>query len=228
VSATSEQVAMSPVRAVDQVLIDSLRQHEGLSVTELMEQLGVTATAVRQRIERLIESGLIVRRKQSVGRGRPTFRYFLTDKGWRQAGVTYADLAQALWRELAQVQDVQLRDHILNRVSRRMGQRLAGELDAGLTSGSVDGRSVRDKLAAVVDLLADRKVPAQVIQQKGLPVLEVEACPYPDLVACDGDRAICDLETQMLSEAVGSRLELSSCRLDGHGNCQFRPVEGAG
>lgn len=219
---------MSPVRAVDQVLIDLLRQHEGLSVIELMEQLGVTATAVRQRIERLVEAGLIVRRKQSVGRGRPSFRYFLTDKGWRQAGVTYADLAQALWRELAQVQDVQLRDHILNRVSRRMGQRLAGELEAGWPESVAAQGTVRDKLAAVVDLLAERKVPAQLIQQQGLPVLEVEACPYPDLVACDGDRSICDLETQMLSEAVGSRLELSSCRLDGHGNCQFRPAVGSG
>ena len=92
-----EKQSESPVRPVDQLVLDLLRRKEGLSVTDLMERLEVTATAIRQRLDRLEECGFIERRKQSVGRGRPSFSYFLTCLGWRQAGVTYSDLAIAMW-----------------------------------------------------------------------------------------------------------------------------------
>ena len=52
-----------------------MRGGEAWGVGELTELLGVTATAVRQRIERLLEMGLIEREKVVAGRGRPTFRY---------------------------------------------------------------------------------------------------------------------------------------------------------
>jgi hypothetical protein len=29
----------------------------------------------------------------------------------------------------------------------------------------------------------------------------------------------------VLSEAIGQPLELSCCRLDGHGTCQFKPIQ---
>ena len=49
----------APIRPVDQLVLDLLRRQAGLSVTDLMERLEVTATAIRQRLDRLEESGLI-------------------------------------------------------------------------------------------------------------------------------------------------------------------------
>ena len=63
-----------------------LRREEVVGVGELTDRLGVTATAVRQRIDRLLELELIDREKFVAGRGRPTFRYRLTVVGASSGG----------------------------------------------------------------------------------------------------------------------------------------------
>ena len=80
-STTSFQPAATnadSARESDGYLLSLLRDGRTLSIDELKEGLGVTATAVRQRIERLLASGLIEREKVVAGRGRPIFRYRLT------------------------------------------------------------------------------------------------------------------------------------------------------
>ena len=47
------------LRSVDRELLTAMRDGEAVGVGELTEQLGVTATAVRQRLERLMEMGLL-------------------------------------------------------------------------------------------------------------------------------------------------------------------------
>ena len=87
-----------------------MRNGESFAVGELTDLLGVTATAVRQRIERLLELDLIEREKVVAGRGRPTFRYRLTVTGHRDAGANPADLADAMWREIVAVEDDEIRN----------------------------------------------------------------------------------------------------------------------
>lgn len=205
----------SPIRPVDQLVLDLLRRDEGLSVTDLMERLEVTATAIRQRLDRLEEADYIERRKHSVGRGRPSYCYFLTDKGWRQVGVTYTDLAVALWNEVMAIDDPALKESLVERVSQRMGRSLREQLpDSNLD----------ERMRVIAGLLTSRRVPTSVKTNDGLSVIEVQACPYPDLASSDHDRSVCTLEQKVLSAALGQQLELSQCRLDGHGCCQFKPV----
>lgn len=205
----------SPIRPVDQLVLDLLRREEGLTVQDLMDRLEVTATAIRQRLDRLEESDFIERRKQGVGRGRPSFAYYLTDKGWRQAGVTYSDLAISLWNVIQEIESPELKSQLVNLVATRMGEMFRTTLpDAPL----------QERMRLLAGLLANRRVPACMADGSGLPVLEVHACPYPDLVGVDGDRAVCQLEQMALSAALGHQVELSKCRLDGHGCCQFVPV----
>ena len=81
----------------DSAILDLLRQTRAMSVTRLAEETGVTATAVRQRLSRLMGQGLISRRLEHSGRGRPSHRYSLTKKGSREAGTNYGDLAIMLY-----------------------------------------------------------------------------------------------------------------------------------
>jgi len=206
----------SPIRPVDQLVLDILRREEGLSIQDLMERLEVTATAIRQRVDRLEEHGYIERRKQTVGRGRPSFTYFLTDKGWTQAGVTYSDLAIALWNVIQSCEQPGIKSEIVNRVAERMGEMFRTMLpDAPL----------QERMRILAGLLSNRKVPTTMSEGLGLPVLEVHACPYPDLVSDGLDRSVCHLEQMALSNALGHPVELSKCRLDGHGCCQFTPID---
>ncbi len=92
----------------------AMRGGDAIGIGELTEKLSVTATAVRQRIERLLEMGLIDREKIVAGRGRPTYRYRLTVVGFRRVGANPADLADAMWREILAIEDEVVRDKVLS------------------------------------------------------------------------------------------------------------------
>jgi predicted ArsR family transcriptional regulator len=93
----------------------------------LIESLGVTATAVRQRLERVLAAGLIERQKMVSGRGRPSFEYRLTDKGRWCVGADPADLARAMWFEILDLGDDALRGRILSGIARRLGEGLTDD-----------------------------------------------------------------------------------------------------
>jgi len=211
----SAKTSDSPIRPVDQLVLDLLRRSEGLSVTDLMERLEVTATAIRQRLDRLEESGFIEKRKQGVGRGRPSFKYFLTDLGWRQAGVTYSDLAISMWTEICSLENAELRSRMMARISDSMG---------GKFRDLIPDAPIVERMETMAEILSNRRVPTCLTSGYGMPVLEVLACPYPDLIGDGHDRSVCSMETKVMSAALGQEMELSQCRLDGHTCCQFKPI----
>jgi predicted ArsR family transcriptional regulator len=196
--------------------MDLLRQHHGMTVQDFADNLEVTATAVRQRLDRLVEVELIERRKESIGRGRPQYRYFLTDLGARYSSVSYADLATALWAEVMELPNPSLRSRILRRVARRMSQAYTETLAADT--------DLEARLRAMASELVKRKIPAAVTPGGAVPVLQVLACPFPDLARDGANRQVCEMEQEMISAAVGQAVQLECCRLDGHEHCQFRPV----
>lgn len=194
----------------DRAVIDLLRQRDSLDIAELVEVTGVTATAVRQRLSRMMAQGLIERHSERVGRGRPSHRYSLTDKGLRQSGVNYGDLAIMLWDEIRAVQDPEIRRGLLQRISKRM---------ATTYSQFVRGASTAERMESLGQLMGEREIPFDVDKSGGLPVLTARSCPYPELAA--QDRGICAMERMLFSEVVGAGLRLSACRLDGDTCCTF-------
>ncbi len=211
-----DTTCLDHIRPIDQVVLDLLRQYHSLSIQALTEKLEVTATAVRQRLERLVQVDLVGRRKAGMGRGRPQFQYFLTPLGMRYASASYTDLAAALWHEILELPNPLQRKRILRRVAKRMGQELKDSLppDGDLT----------EQFSAVATIMGRRKVPASVNAEGELPILEMHACPYPELTGDDPSRQLCEMEQEMISEAIGQSVQLDCCRLDGHQLCQFRPV----
>lgn len=197
--------------ASDSSVLDLLRGRDSLTVTELTRELGVTATAVRQRLNRLLALQLIERDCSKGGRGRPSHRYRLTEKGRRKSGTNLADLATVLWQEVCSVKDPELRSGLL--------QRLAGRL-ATLYSDRVQGQTLAERLQAVVAIFSERQVPLAVDSSGELPVLTATACPYGDLAG--EDRGICAMERLLLSELLQKRVRLSGCRLDGEPRCTFQ------
>ena len=74
----------------DVTILDLLRKRRWMSVSEFRDALGVTATAVRQRLTRLMAQGYVRREAiESSGRGRPSHRYELTTEGRRKTGANF-------------------------------------------------------------------------------------------------------------------------------------------
>jgi predicted ArsR family transcriptional regulator len=193
-------------------LLDLLRKNGPQSVAQLAAAMEVTATAVRQRLTRLLAQGDIERAALRAGRGRPQHRYTLTEKGRRRAGANFADLAIALWQEIREIKDPEVRRGLLGRISRRM---------ATLYAGQVSGSTLDERMESLAELFRERKIPFEVDRSRELPLLHATACPYPELA--EQDRSVCSMEKAMFSELLGENVRLSNCRLDGHSCCTFEP-----
>lgn len=229
VFAMSSSSTHSSLRTVDRDLLVVLRGVDWMGIGDLTAALGVTATAVRQRIDRLLEARLIEREKEVSGRGRPTFRYRLTVLGHQTAGANPAELADAMWREILAIQHADLRDQVVAGVATRLGRQFAAKVASSLGSHGSEAAepSVEQRIRHLAGVLSDQEIDSDVRVPDGaqLPVLDIASCPYPSLTDISDDRAMCRLEEQMLSEALGTPVELSSCRLDGDSCCQFSVSE---
>src|SRR4051812_28346503 len=100
----------------DRDLIELLRRRGPMMISEIIKELGVTATAVRNRLDRLRANGLVERREQKGGRGRPRHCYSATQRALESLGQNYDDLAVALWQEIKNLRDQALRLEIVRRV----------------------------------------------------------------------------------------------------------------
>ena len=204
-------------RSSDAAVIELLRLSSSLGISELAGAMGVTATAVRQRLDRLMQAGLVGRTVvggtgDSRRRGRPSHRYSLTEKGRRSGGDNFRDLAMVIGR--------------------------IGSAMAGLYGDRISGATPRQRLESVAALFRDRQLACEVDPcpeqfstgssedgtgssggGEGLSVLTAHTCPYPELA--ERDRGICAAERLMLQELVGASVQLTACRLDGDHCCRF-------
>jgi DeoR family transcriptional regulator, suf operon transcriptional repressor len=195
----------------DSDLLDLLRIAGPLGVTELADAMEVTPTAVRQRLTRLLAQAMIEREAIRAGRGRPKHRYSLTDKGVRQTGSNFTDLALALWREFRTFGTDDLRREMLRRIARALASGYADQ---------IEGTTPAERLQSLANLLVQRRIPASVEQASRLSTLTAHACPYPKLA--EEDASICQMEKMLFSELVGNEMRLTQCRLDGGESCQFQ------
>jgi len=196
-------------RDTDAAVVDLLRGDISLGIGDLATRLGVTATAVRQRLDRLMRVGLVERSTVAKPRGRPAHAYRLTAAGRRLGGDNFRDLAMVLWREVRGIPDVSVRRGLLRRI--------AGGL-ADACRDRIDGDTPADRMAGLAALMNERNMACSV-EHGDLPVLTTYSCPYPDLA--EEDRSVCAAERLMIQELVGTAVRLSECRLDGAPCCRF-------
>lgn len=195
----------------DADLLDLLRIAGPLRVTEMAQAMEVTPTAIRQRLVRLMRRGMIQREAVRAGRGRPRHNYSLTEKGLRETGSNFTDLAMALWKEVGVNAPPEVKADLLRRVSRALAHGYARQ---------IRGDTPAERLESLRELLMQRRIPASVEGQRGQLTLTTHACPYPTLA--ENDRDVCRMEQMLFSELLGADVNLVRCRLDGRGDCQFQ------
>jgi len=197
----------------DQQLLLTLERLGTQSVQELCERAGVTATAVRQRLNRLQSLGLIDRKAIRAGRGRPSHAYQVTEAGRQQLGDNYPQLAQLLWNELKSIDAKELRQAIAGRIR----DALAAQYGA-----NVHGMVLSERFAQLGVALSDRGFSVEVESDERLPILRENHCPYHELA--QEDAGICELEQRVFEQVLGVPLTLASCCRNGDRCCEFHPA----
>ncbi len=196
----------------DRCVVDFLRRQGACTISDLVDFAGVTATAIRQRLNRLMRQGLVAREAEVAGRGRPTHRYSLTRTGMRLGGNNYEDLAGALWSEIRAIKDPEIRQGLLKRIVGRLSDSYRKQ---------VRGVDLHERMVSLAELMKKRDLPFEVTMSdsSALPVLTTFACPYPDLA--EQDRGVCSMEKTLFSEILGENIRLGGCRIDGENCCTF-------
>ena len=198
----------------DRDLLELIGRRREVTIQQLIESLGVTANAVRQRLNRLMAEGLLCRKAVRQVRGRPFHLYALTEQAEQLLGNNYTDLAISLWGEMKQIKDPAVR----RALTRRVCDALVAKYGA-----QIHGDTLDERLAGLKQVLAERGVDVEIDQRGALPILRENDCPYPGLAAAD--RGICALEKQVFARVLQSGVKLSRCRLDGHNCCEFETRE---
>ncbi len=198
----------SVIESSDTALLDLMRQRGSLGVAELASAMRVTATAVRQRLARLMGNGLI-ERDVAKGRAGPTEPSLFAH---REGDPQY------------RLELRRLGDRLVERGAADQGPGDPHGIDAapaqtmaGMYGGQIRGDTVEERMASVGRLLGERNIPFAVDRSGQLPVLTALACPYPELA--EQDRGICAVEKLVFSELLGEKVRLTECRLDGASNC---------
>jgi DeoR family suf operon transcriptional repressor len=184
-------------------------------IKDVADDLGVTASAVRMHLSQLQASGAIRVDKIREGVGRPYYVYSATPQAHNLFYKDYGDLTRILLEEVSATQG----SHALQSVLRRVGDRLVE-----LYRDRVKGQELADRVAAWSELLDQRGVPVEIEHTEEGYVLREYGCPYQN-VAVD-NRAICEMERQVMARLLESGVKLTQCVLDGHRGCRFTITEG--
>lgn len=195
----------------DRAMIGLLRGKSSLTVCDLVEEMGVTATAVRQRLTKLMAMGLVDRTHTAEGRGRPSHHYVLTENGRKSLANNFGDLAVALWEEVQKIDDVATRQRVISGAVNRLSDKYRSE---------IRGETTEDRMASLTHLFAERQIPISFEEKEGLPVITVSGCPYPTLAK--DNREICDMEKELLSKVIGQPIDRCQCQQDGDQCCSFQ------
>lgn len=200
----------SQLQPADRQFLQRLHRLSGGTVQEICDDLGVTATAVRQRLVRLQGMGLVDRDAVREGRGRPYYIYEPTEAGLKEIGENYAELAKTLWRAVAQIESPEIRSLVLEKVREELVRRFGKGIRAD---------ELAQRFAELKDELAEQGFDVEVDTSGGLPILRENNCPYLDLA--NEDSAICELEQAVFAEVLGTPVKLSQCCLEGSNCCEF-------
>ena len=188
----------------DRQFLDQLHRLGSGTISEICGSVGVTATAVRQRLVRLQGTGFVSRILVRSGRGRPHFVYQVSESGLKQLGENYSDLALVLWQEMQSIEVPILRERVVRRVRESMVRRY------GTTDRS---RSLSDRMHQLQVSLTDRGFDVEIDMSGDLPILRENSCPYQELAS--SDVGICGLEQDVFAEVLGTKMTLTKCCRDG-------------
>ncbi|MEX1231778.1 MAG: transcriptional regulator [Planctomycetaceae bacterium] len=194
----------------DRNFLATLHRLAAPTVQNICAEAGVTATAVRQRLNRLLSYGYIERKRVRVGRGRPHYTYHLTSDGHRVLGEDYSILANVLWKELMHIPDETLRQQVLSRIRDAMVKQLGK---------GVEAENLEKRLQELQTRLLQQGFNVETSLDNGLAVLREYSCPFYDLA--NADPLICELERQVYEQILGVSIFLKERCIEGHPCCEF-------
>jgi predicted ArsR family transcriptional regulator len=195
-------------------VLKAIQMRGQATIKDVAEDLGVTASAVRLHLTQLQAKGAIRTDQVREGVGRPYYVYSVTPEAHNLFYKDYGELARLLLEEVGETEG----SDALQRVLRRVSDRLAATY-----RDQVWGRELADRVVSWAELLDQRGVAVQLEKTEEGYVLREYGCPYQNVAV--ENRAVCEMERQVMARLLESGVKLTQCILDGYRGCQFTIVD---
>lgn len=184
-----------------------------LTVAEIMESAGLTRTAITEQISDLLAAGFVERSVERYsGRGRPRHRYAATTAALLLLFASNQRLvAPAVWQAIHEVGGRDLLRKVLRRVTQRMVEHYRPQVSA---------KTPQERLRQMTQLLTQEGHLVEIVEDPdGALVFRRRSCPFISMF--EEMRAVCDVDLDLISTIVGTRVKRTACRHDGAPCCTF-------
>ena len=193
-------------------VIKLLVGHPPRTVGELIDETGVTRTAITEQLNELMAAGFVERTIETLpGRGRPRHRFSATQAALVLLFANNQQLVvPAIWKAIDEIGGEKLTQKILRSVSRS----LAAYYRAKITATDPKKRleqftAILEQEGGLVDLAA----------KDGHVTITKRTCAFISMF--DDHRHVCEIDLELISAIAGCPVRLTACRHDGAPCCQF-------
>jgi predicted ArsR family transcriptional regulator len=180
------------------------------SAAALAERLGVTSAGIRRHLDALVDENILEAREPHIalskGRGRPSKVFVMTDFGRQKFEHSYDDLAVATLRFMSAQSGAHLVDAFAGSRADEMGKRARETM-----------KSAKNKTVAIAEFLSSEGY-AATVSTRGLgEELCQHHCPIAHVAA--EFPQLCEAETHLLSELLGTHVQRLATIAHGDGVC---------
>ncbi len=203
-------------------VIKLLVGHPPRKVLDLIDETGLTRTAVTEQLKNLAAGGFIVRVvEHHSGRGRPRHRYMATQAA---LALLFANNQQlvvpTIWEAVNEVGGEDLVQTVLHAVSHRLAEHYRAKITASDPQTRIKQfRAILKAEGGLIDLE----------NKQGQITLSKRTCAFISML--DNERHVCTIDLDVMSAIAGCPVRRMACRLDGAPCCRFeidaRPSNGS-
>ena len=206
----TRSLSESPERTHEAVLLHLKRQGE-MTVAELCDALGITSMAVRRHLVGLQNEGLVDSRMVRQTRGRPTYRYRLTDKAEGLFPSGFESLATDL---LDSVYEMKGHKGVMDLLS------LRNERQARKLSDRMKGKDLKSKVEEVAKILSENGYMTEwELLPDGNFIICQRHCAVHDLA--NKYRQLCVLEPRLIEALLGAKVSRGQYMLKNDPVCAY-------
>jgi predicted ArsR family transcriptional regulator len=154
-------------------IVAALRRRHTATAVELAAEFGLSPNAIRQHLLFLERDGYVVERSVRRGPTKPTHEYSLTEDADQLFPQRYDKMLNAVLRTVRE----SFGEEALGTVLSKLGERAADRFEE-----HVAGKTGKDRLTAIAELLREQGVEADVVETAAGYELREHNCPYAHTV----------------------------------------------
>lgn len=191
-------------------ILKHIKGHSQVSITDLVEALGLSPVSVRHHISALQAEGLIQSVEVRRGVGRPHLVFSLTDKAQERFQTKYLQFSERLLDELKAT----LPPSAIEAIFARMAEGMVAEYGQ-----KAHGKSLDEKMDLLVEMLGAEGFMAKWNRVGETIMLTEYNCPYVRIGMRHPE--ICTIDQTVIQQVLSAEVEKTTCVLNGAERCVF-------